>query len=298
LVSEAKPGRTTDADNRLPVTSGAFLHVKGPEILSMWLGESERIVRDLFQQARARRQGGALPFIFIDEAESILGTRRAMRSFNISNTLVPMFCSEMDGIESLRDVVIILASNRPDLIDPAVLRPGRIDRKIKVNRPNKDSAAEILKVYLTTDLPLDPALSTERGAEQAQTVSVLVQGVIESIFRRTDDNRVLSIRLRNGQSKVLYKGDLVSGAILASIVQRAKEKAIDRTIQFKQPAGLLKNDLLDAISEEFREGDMLPPDDAAEEWLKLLDHHPEQVVGISSFRRGRQTEERLVNQVI
>jgi proteasome-associated ATPase len=147
-------------------------------------------------------------------------------------------------------------------------------------------------------LPLDPALSTERGAEQAQTVSVLVQGVIESIFRRTDDNRVLSIRLRNGQSKVLYKGDLVSGAILASIVQRAKEKAIDRTIQFKQPAGLLENDLLEAISEEFREGDMLPPDDAAEEWLKLLDHHPEQVVGISSFRRGRQTEERLVNQVI
>ncbi len=298
LVSESKQEHTSDTDKRLPVTSGAFLHVKGPEILNMWLGESERMVRDLFEQARARRKDGALPFIFIDEAESILGTRRAMRSFNISNTLVPMFCSEMDGIESLRDVVIILASNRPDLIDPAVLRPGRIDRKIKVGRPNKDAAIEILKVYLTVDLPLDPALVVERGGEQAQALASLVEDIIESIFRRTEENRLLSIRLRNGQSKVLYRGDLISGAILASIVQRAKEKAIDRTVQSAQPAGLLAEDLRDAVSEEFREGEMLPPDDAAEEWLKLLDHHPEQVVGISSFRRGRLSEERPVNQII
>jgi len=221
-----------------------------------------------------------------------------MRSFNISNTLVPMFCSEMDGIESLRDVVIILASNRPDLIDPAVLRPGRIDRKIKVSRPNKDAAAEILKVYLTVDLPLDPLLVKERGGEQMQAVTSLVEDLIESIFRRTEENRLLSIRLRSGQNKVLYRGDLVSGAILASIIQRAKEKAIDRTVQSGQQSGLQAKDLLDSVSEEFREGEMLPPDDAAEEWLKLLDHHPEQVVGISSFRRGRQTEERLVNQII
>ncbi|MDF0676860.1 MAG: AAA family ATPase [Nitrospira sp.] len=298
LVSESKQEHTADTAKRSPVISGAFLHVKGPEILNMWLGESERMVRDLFEQARARRKDGALPFIFIDEAESILGTRRAMRSFNISNTLVPMFCSEMDGIESLRDVVIILASNRPDLIDPAVLRPGRIDRKIKVSRPNKDAAAEILKVYLTADLPLDPVLVKERGGEQMQAVASLVEDIIESIFHRTEDNRLLSIRLRSGQNKVLYRGDLVSGAILASIVQRAKEKAIDRTVQSGQQSGLQAKDLLDSVSEEFREGDMLPPDDAAEEWLKLLDHHPEQVIGISSFRRGRQTEERPVNQII
>ncbi|NGZ08853.1 MAG: AAA family ATPase [Nitrospira sp. LK70] len=298
LVSESKQEQTSGTVKRSPVISGAFLHVKGPEILNMWLGESERMVRDLFEQARARRKDGALPFIFIDEAESILGTRRAMRSFNISNTLVPMFCSEMDGIESLRDVVIILASNRPDLIDPAVLRPGRIDRKIKVSRPNKDAAAEILKVYVTADLPLDPVLVRERGGAQVQAVASLVEDIIESIFHRTEDNRLLSIRLRSGQSKVLYRGDLVSGAILASIVQRAKEKAIDRTVQSGQQSGLQAKDLLDSVSEEFREGDMLPPDDAAEEWLKLLDHHPEQVIGISSFRRGRQTEERPVNQII
>ncbi|MBL8036721.1 AAA family ATPase [Nitrospira sp. CMX1] len=297
-LSESTQGAASDKHNRPPVTSGAFLHVKGPEILNMWLGESERMVRDLFDQARARRKEGALPFIFIDEAESILGTRRAMRSFNISNTLVPMFCSEMDGIESLQDVVIILASNRPDLIDPAVLRPGRIDRKIKVGRPNKSAAAEILKVYLTADLPLDPQLVKDRGGDPVQAVVSLVEDLLESIFRRTEETRLLSIRLRNGQSTVLYRGDLVSGAILASIVQRAKEKAIDRTVQSGQPAGLLEEDLRGAVSEEFREGDMLPPDDAAEEWLKLLDHHPEQVVGISSFRRGRQTEERLTNQII
>ncbi|CUS31590.1 Uncharacterized ATPase, AAA family [Candidatus Nitrospira nitrosa] len=297
-LSESQQGQAPDMDKRPPVTSGAFLHVKGPEILNMWLGESERMVRDLFEQARARRKEGALPFIFIDEAESILGTRRAMRSFNISNTLVPMFCSEMDGIESLRDVVIILASNRPDLIDPAVLRPGRIDRKIKVSRPNKAAAAEILKVYLTSDLPLDPTLVKDRGGEPAQAVVALVEDIIEAIFRRTEETRLLSIRLRSGQSTVLYRGDLVSGAILASIVQRAKEKAIDRTVQSGLPAGLLEEDLRVAVSEEFREGDMLPPDDAAEEWLKLLDHHPEQVVGISSFRRGRQAEERLTSQII
>lgn len=298
LVGESKQQQAPDQERRPPVTSGAFLHVKGPEILNMWLGESERMVRDLFEQARARRRDGALPFIFIDEAESILGTRRAMRSFNISNTLVPMFCSEMDGIESLRDVVIILASNRPDLIDPAVLRPGRIDRKIKVSRPNKDAAAEIMRVYLTSDLPLDPALIEERGGAHVRAAASLVEDIIESIFRRTEDNRLLSIRLRSGQNKVLYRGDLMSGAILASIVQRAKEKAIDRTIQSGQPSGLQAKDLLNSVSEEFREGEMLPPDDAAEEWLKLLDHHPEQVVGVSSFRRGRRTEERLVNQII
>ena len=298
LVGEADQTAGEASAGRAPVTAGAFLHVKGPEILNMWLGESERMVRDLFAQARARRKDGALPFIFIDEAESILGTRRATRSFNISSTLVPMFCSEMDGIESLRDVVIILASNRPDLIDPAVLRPGRIDRKIKVARPNRDAAVDILKVYLTDELPLDPMAVAERGGNKAGALTGLVGDVIEEIFKRSDENRLLSVRLRNGQTKVLYRSDLVSGAILSSIVQRAKEKAIDRTIQSGNPPGLTAQDLFDAVAEEFREGEMLPPDDAAEEWLKLLDHHPDQVVGVSSFRRGRQSEERLVNQII
>ncbi len=300
LVGESNQAASGAKGGKTPVTRGAFLHIKGPEILNMWLGESERMVRDIFAQARARRKEGALPFIFIDEAESVLGTRRASRSFNISSTLVPMFCSEMDGIESLQDVVIILASNRPDLIDPAVLRPGRIDRKIKVSRPNRDSAAAILSVYLTDDLPLDRQWIDQHGGDREKACVDLVEHALSAIFSRIDDNRLLSIRLRSGQNKVLYRGDLVSGAILASIVQRAKEQAIDRMIAAggTDQGGMTLDDLVNSVHAEFREGEMLPPDDAAEEWLKLLDHHPEQVVGVSSFRRGRQSEERLINQII
>ena len=300
LVGESGQGAPGEKGDKLPVTRGAFLHIKGPEILNMWLGESERMVRDLFAQARAHRSEGALPFIFIDEAESILGSRRASRSFNISSTLVPMFCSEMDGIESLRDVVIILASNRPDLIDPAVLRPGRIDRKIKVSRPNRDSAAAILNVYLTDDLPLDRQWIDQHGGDRKKACTDLSEHALSAIFSRIDENRLLSIRLRSGQNKVLYRGDLISGAILASIVQRAKEQAIDRMIAAggAEQGGMTLDDLVNSVHAEFREGEMLPPDDAAEEWLKLLDHHPEQVVGVSSFRRGRQSEEKLIGQII
>src|SRR3954467_8295202 len=140
-----------------------FMHVKGPEILNMWVGESERMVREIFATAREKRREGYMPFLFIDEAESVLGTRRSSRYSSILSTLVPMFCSEMDGIDSLHDVVIILASNRADLIDPAILRPGRIDRKIKVNRPNREGAREIYRIYLTNDLPYDGALAKEAG---------------------------------------------------------------------------------------------------------------------------------------
>src|SRR5207249_309738 len=272
-----------------------FMHVKGPEILNMWVGESERMVREIFATAREKRGEGFMPFLFIDEAESILGTRRASRHSNILSTLVPMFCSEMDGIESLRDVVIILASNRPDLIDPAVLRPGRIDRKIKVSRPDREAAADILTVYLSSDLPLDAGLMAAHHGDAAAACQAMITQVVDTMFRRVDENRLLAVRLRSGQNKILYRSDLISGAILASIVQRAKEQAIERSIQQKgaSGAGLTAEDLLTSIDREFREGEMLPPDDAAEEWLKLLDHHPEQVVVVSSYRRGRISEERL-----
>ncbi|PJA79998.1 MAG: peptidase, partial [Nitrospirae bacterium CG_4_9_14_3_um_filter_51_5] len=214
-----------------PIEGGIFLHVKGPEVLNMWVGESERIIRDLFLQARQHRQAGKLPFIFIDEAESILGTRRAVRSYNVSNTLVPMFCAELDGIESLSQVVVILASNRPDMIDPAVLRAGRIDRKIKVGRPGRKDAGEILRVYLTADLPYAPKDAAEGGTGDGTPVSHIVEGLLENVFQRSPENRVLAIRLRNGRREILYRRDLLSGAVLAGIVRRAKERAIERAIQ-------------------------------------------------------------------
>src|SRR5437763_12417666 len=206
-----------------------FMHIKGPEILNMWVGESERMVREIFATAREKRREGYLPFLFIDEAESILGTRRASRYSNILSTLVPMFCSEMDGIDSLNDVVIILASNRADLIDPAILRPGRIDRKIKVNRPNREGARSVYRIYLTDNLPYDGALAKEADNVSA-AVDRLVDRFVEWQFAKRDENKFLEVTLRSGRKEILYRSDLISGAIIASIVERAKAMTIKRAI--------------------------------------------------------------------
>src|SRR5436853_2807418 len=173
-----------------------FMHVKGPEILNMWVGESERMVREIFATAREKRHEGYMPFLFIDEAESILGTRRASRYSNILSTLVPMFCSEMDGIDSLNDVVIILASNRADLIDPAILLPGRIDRKIKVNRPDKQGARELYRIYLKPDLPYDGALAIDADNVGA-AVEKLIERFVDWQFTRRDENKFREVTLRS-----------------------------------------------------------------------------------------------------
>lgn len=262
-----------------------FMHIKGPEILNMWVGESERIVREIFATAREKRREGFLPFLFIDEAESVLGTRRASRYSNILSTLVPMFCAEMDGIESLNDVVIILASNRADLIDPAILRPGRIDRKIKVNRPDREGAREIYKIYLTPDLPYDPRLLKE-ACSPAEVVDRLVERLLESQFARREENRFLEVTLRSGRKEVLYRGDLVSGAILASIVERAKALAIKRAIATGGQEGIQEQDLRSSLDAEYLENDIFPPTDITEDWLKLIDYDSENVVRITPLRAG------------
>ncbi len=258
-----------------------FMHVKGPEILNMWVGESERIVREIFSSAREKRRQGYMPFLFIDEAESILGTRRANRYSNILSTLVPMFCSEMDGIESLNHVVIILASNRADLIDPAILRPGRIDRKIKVSRPDKDGTREIFSIYLTEELPLDPAALKAHDNEAKATREALLDSVMKTLFAHREENRFLEVQLRSGRKDILYRGHLVSGAIIASVVERAKEMAIKRSIDSKKDEGISEADLLKSLDLEFAENDIFPPTDVTEDWLKLLDYDPENVVKIS-----------------
>lgn len=264
-----------------------FMHIKGPEILNMWLGESERKVREIFAQAREKRREGFLPVVFIDEAESVLGTRRAIRSPNISNTVVPMFCSEMDGIESLQDVVIILTSNRPDLIDPAILRPGRIDRKIKVNRPEEDAAGEILGIYLTPDLPIAKAELDAHNGDATAAVDDLVARTIAEIFAKRDDTRFLEVTLRSGRKEVLSRGDLCSGAILESIVKRAKEIAIKRSIAVGAEKGIGFDDMLAAVETEYGENEIFPPTDNTEDWLKLLDYDPENVVRAMPVRPRR-----------
>ena len=263
-----------------------FMHIKGPEILNMWLGESERKVREIFSQARETRREGYLPVVFIDEAESVLGTRRAARGHNISNTVVPMFCAEMDGIESLQDIVIILTSNRPDMIDPAILRPGRIDRKIKVSRPDEASSKEILGIYLTKELPIGEKETTESGSVAA-AVEDIVSRTIAEIFAKRDDTRFLEVTLRSGRKDILTRGDLCSGAILESIVRRAKEYAIKRSIASGQEEGIGYDDMLLAVETEFAENEIFPPSDNSEDWLKLLDYDPENVVRVAPIRPER-----------
>ena len=267
-----------------------FMHVKGPEILNMWVGESERMVREIFATAREKRHEGFMPFLFVDEAESILGTRRASRYSSILSTLVPMFCSEMDGIDSLNDVVIILASNRADLIDPAILRPGRIDRKIKVNRPNKEATQEIYRIYLTNDLPYDGAL-----AKEAENIGAAIEKLIERFvawqFARRDENKFLEVTLRSGRKEILYRADLLSGAIIASVVERAKAMAIKRAIANAgtsgsphAPEGITEQDLQSSFNAEYAENDIFPPTDITEDWLKLVDYDSDNVVKIAPFR--------------
>jgi proteasome-associated ATPase len=266
-----------------------FMHVKGPEILNMWVGESERQVRELFARAREKAKEGFLPFIFIDEAESILGTRRAGRTSGILNTLVPMFCAEMDGIESLQQMVIILASNRADMIDPAILRPGRIDRKIKVSRPTKKGSEEIYRIYITPNLPFDPVLLQEHDGDTQKAIDAIIARLIDAQFSQREENRFLEVMLRSGRHEYLHRGDLVSGAIIAGIVERAKETAIKRAIASPEPTGLSIQDFLDALGTEYRQNDIFPPNDITEDWLKLVDYDPENVVKLSPVK-PRRTE--------
>jgi proteasome-associated ATPase len=250
-----------------------FLNVKGPEILNMWLGESERQVRDLFAQCREKAAEGHLAFLFIDEAESILGTRHAVRTgSNILSTLVPMFCTEMDGLEPLQNVVVILASNRADLIDPAILRPGRIDRKIRVRRPEKEAARDIYRIYLTDDLPL------------AESREKLVETTLNAHYEHSEANRFLEITYRSGRHEYLYRGDLASGALIAAIVERAKEYAIKRSIESKNVSPITLEDLRHALDREYRENDLFPPSDITEDWLKLTDFEPSNVVRLTPCR--------------
>jgi proteasome-associated ATPase len=274
-----------------------FMHVKGPEILNMWVGESERMVREIFATAREKRGEGFMPFLFIDEAESILGTRRASRHSNILSTLVPMFCSEMDGIDSLNDVVIILASNRADLIDPAILRPGRIDRKIKVSRPDKDGAREIYRIYLTDDLPYDGVLAKEADGLGA-SIEHLIERFVDWQFTRRDENKFLEVTLRSGRKETLYRSDLISGAIIASIVERAKAMAIKRAIATQQEQGIRETDLQLAFNAEYMENDIFPTTDITEDWLKLIDYDPENVVKISPVRPVSDARARAISGVI
>lgn len=268
-----------------------FMYINGPKILNMWLGETERMVREIFSIAREKAREGYLVFIFIDEAESILRTRSSGRWLNISNTVVPQFCAEMDGLVSLENVVVMLTSNRPDYIDPAILRPGRIDRKVKVRRPDRDATREIFGIYLTPTLPLDPEFVREYDTP-AEARECLIEQTVQYLWRKAPDTEFLQVYLRNGGVETLYWRDMVSGALIKSVVDRAKELAIRRAID--EPSadhGIRPDDLKRAIEMEYRENEIFPKSDVMEDWLKLIDYEPEYVASVKPIRPGSSGED-------
>ena len=265
---------------------GRFIHVKGPEILNMWLGESERKIREIFKKARDYKEKGQVPFIFIDEAESILGTRQAWRGSNISNTVVPMFCAEMDGIQSLRDTVVILATNRPDLIDPAIIRPGRIDRKIKVRRPNREECKQILRVYLKDGLP-----------REYEDFDKMAEPFLDNLFTRNSEQEVLVMTLRSGGNKKMHWCDFISGATIEGIIKRAKEHAIERAIDGEKLC-ITVDDLTTALKTEFKEGSLLPAESNLEDWLHLLDMDSKNVVRVRKPNESDSATENTIRRSV
>jgi proteasome-associated ATPase len=258
-----------------------FMHISGPKILNMWLGETERMVREIFQTAREKAKEGFLVVVFIDEADSILRTRSGGRWLNISNTVVPQFCAEMDGMVSLENIVLILTSNRPDYIDPAIIRPERIDRKVKVSRPDKNAAREILSIYLHENLPIDQELLQEYDNQVSCARKALIEGTLNTLWTMSPDTEFLRTYLRNGSSEILYWKDLVSGALLKSVVDRAKDYAIRRSIENPEiEHGISLVDLQTALKAEYQENEIFPKSDAVEDWLSLLDRDPEDIVNV------------------
>lgn len=266
-----------------------FMHISGPKILNMWLGESERMVREIFSTARAKAKQGHLVVIFIDEAESLLRTRSSGRQLNISNTIVPQFCAELDGMVSLDNVVIVLTSNRPDFIDPAILRPERIDRKVKISRPDREAAQAILGIHLTPSTPMDPDLLKDWRDEPECARMALIESTIAELWRETKETEFLQLTERSSGQRTLYWHDLVSGALLKSVVDRAKEMAIRRAIAEPEVLhGVSVEDLNAALRNEFSENEIFPRSDATGDWLKLIDIEPEQIVSVRPLA-GRPT---------
>lgn len=264
-----------------------FMYISGPKILNMWLGETERMVREIFQTAREQAKDGRLVFIFFDEAESVLRTRSSGRWLNISNTVVPQFCAELDGLVELENVVLMLTSNRPDYIDPAILRPERIDRKVKIKRPDKEATRRIFEIYLKESLPYDPEALAAEGGDKLALRSCLIDTITSFLWRTVPETEFVRVYFRNGGSSTLYWKDLISGALIKSVVDRAKDKAIKRAIgDPSREHGISLLDLEEAVREEYEENEIFPKSDSQEDWLKLLDFEEENVASVRPIRKG------------
>ncbi|MEV0703599.1 proteasome ATPase [Saccharopolyspora sp. NPDC050389] len=266
-----------------------FLNIKGPELLNKFVGETERHIRLIFQRAREKASEGTPVIVFFDEMDSIFRTRGSGVSSDVETTIVPQLLSEIDGVEGLENVIVIGASNREDMIDPAILRPGRLDVKIKIERPDAESAKDIFSKYLTKGLPIHEEDLKEFGGDKSACVEAMIQTTVERMYAETEENRFLEVTYANGDKEVLYFKDFNSGAMIQNIVDRAKKAAIKSVLETRQP-GLRVQHLQDAIVDEFAENEDLPNTTNPDDWARISGKKGERIVYIRTLVSGKSQE--------
>src|SRR5438132_3404957 len=260
-----------------------FLNIKGPELLNKYVGETERQIRLVFQRAREKSEEGWPVIVFFDEMDSLFRTRGSGISSDMESTVVPQLLAEIDGVETLKNVIVIGASNREDLIDPAILRPGRLDVKIKIERPNEEAAAQIFGRYLTPDLPLDAdEVVSLGGGDPAKAVSAMIERTVVEMYNTNDDNRFLEVTYQNGDKEILFFKDFASGAMVENIVRRAKKLAIKRRIA-GEGKGIRLADLLASIKQEYKEHEDLPNTTNPDDWAKISGKKGERIVYVRTL---------------
>ncbi|MET8769307.1 proteasome ATPase [Streptomyces sp. NPDC004658] len=264
-----------------------FLNIKGPELLNKYVGETERQIRLVFQRAREKASEGTPVIVFFDEMESLFRTRGSGVSSDVENTIVPQLLAEIDGVEGLQNVVVIGASNREDMIDPAILRPGRLDVKIKIERPDAEAAKDIFGKYLTERLPLHADDLAEHGGDKGATVQGMIQTAVEHMYAESEENRFLEVTYANGDKEVLYFKDFNSGAMIENIVGRAKKMAIKDFLE-KSQKGLRVSHLLQACVDEFKENEDLPNTTNPDDWARISGKKGERIVYIRTLITGKQ----------
>jgi proteasome-associated ATPase len=286
----AKTANDAKTDASAKEGKSFFLNIKGPELLNKYVGETERHIRLVFQRAREKASEGMPVIVFFDEMDSIFRTRGSGVSSDVENTIVPQLLSEIDGVEGLENVIVIGASNREDMIDPAILRPGRLDVKIKIERPDAEAAKDIFSKYVLTDLPLHPDDVKEHGGSEQETVDAMIQRTVERMYTETEENRFLEVTYANGDKEVLYFKDFNSGAMIENIVARAKQMAIKQFLDTGQK-GIRVAHLLAACVDEFSENEDLPNTTNPDDWARISGKKGERIVYIRTLVSGKQGTE-------